>query len=71
MNALDAQGLTRLGPLEEREDVLLVFHARDKEEIERRLAEILDAIWTSLTARISRWDLRIGAVGVASEQFAA
>ena len=64
MNALEAEGLVRLGgPLEEREDVLLVFRAREREEIERRLA---DDPWTRSgllsTARISRWDLRIGAV---------
>ena len=64
MNALEAEGLVRLGgPLEEREDVLLVFRAKDKEEIERRLA---DDPWTRSgilsNARISRWELRIGEV---------
>src|SRR5271169_595519 len=64
MNALEADGLVRLGgPLEEREDVLLIFRAKDKTEIERRLA---DDPWTKSgilsTARISRWDLRIGQV---------
>jgi uncharacterized protein YciI len=62
MNALEAERLVRLGgPLEEREDVLLIFHANDKEEIERRLA---DDPWTRSgllsTIRISRWELRIG-----------
>jgi uncharacterized protein YciI len=62
MNALEAEGLVRLGgPLEEREDVLLIFRAEDKDEIERRLA---DDPWTKSsvlsTARISRWNLRIG-----------
>lgn len=64
MNALEAEGLVRLaGPLEEREDVLLIFRAKDKAEIERRLA--VDP-WTKSgilsTARISRWSLRIGEV---------
>jgi hypothetical protein len=65
MNALEAEGLVRLGgPLEEWEDVLLVFRAKDKEEIERRLA---DDPWTRSgvlsTVRVSRWSLRIGEVG--------
>jgi uncharacterized protein YciI len=65
MNALEAEGLVRLGgPLEEREDVLLIFSAKDTDEIERRLA---DDPWTKSgilsTARISRWNLRIGEVG--------
>ncbi len=64
MNALEAEGLVRLGgPLEEREDVLLIFQAENKTEIERRLA---DDPWTKSgilsTARISRWNLRIGQV---------
>jgi uncharacterized protein YciI len=64
MNVLEAEGLVRLGgPLEEREDVLLVFRGKDKDEIERRLA---DDPWTKSgilsTARISRWTLRIGEV---------
>jgi uncharacterized protein YciI len=64
MNALEAEGLVRLGgPLEEREDVLLIFRAKSKVEIERRLAE---DPWTKSgilsTARISRWNLRIGEV---------
>ena len=64
MNALEAEGLVRLGgPLEEGEDVLLIFRAKDKDEIERRLA---DDPWTKSgilsTARISRWNLRIGQV---------
>ena len=67
MNALEAEGLVRLGgPLEEREDVLLIFRAESKGEIERRLA---DDPWTRSgilsTARISRWELRIGEVGEA------
>jgi uncharacterized protein YciI len=64
MNVLAAEGLVRLGgPLEEREDVLLVFRGKDKDEIQRRLA---DDPWTKSgilsTARISRWTLRIGEV---------
>jgi hypothetical protein len=64
MNALEFEGLVRIGgPLEEREDVLLIFRAKDKDEIERRLA---DNPWTKSgslsTARISRWNLRIGEV---------
>jgi uncharacterized protein YciI len=64
MNALEADGLVRLGgPLEEREDVLLIFRATNKDEIERRLA---GDPWTKSgvlsTARISRWNLRIGEV---------
>jgi hypothetical protein len=62
--ALEAEVLVRLGgPLEEREDVLLIFRAKDKDEIERRLA---DNPWTKSgslsTARISRWNLPIGEV---------
>ena len=65
MNALEAEGFVRLGgPLEEREDVLLIFRAKDKDEIERRLA---DDPWTRSgllsTVRVSRWSLRIGEVG--------
>jgi uncharacterized protein YciI len=64
MNALEAEGLVRLGgPLGEREDVLLVFRAKDEGEIEQHLA---DDPWTKSgilsTTRISRWNLRIGEV---------
>ena len=64
MNALEAEGLVRLGgPLEEREDVLLIFRADNGTEIERRLA---DDPWTKSdilsTERISRWEVRIGKV---------
>ena len=64
MNALEAEGLVRLGgPLEEREDVLLIFRAENSTEIERRLA---DDPWTKSgilsTERISRWEVRIGKV---------
>ena len=38
MNALEAEGLARLaGPLEETAEVLLIFRAENKEEIDRRL----------------------------------
>jgi hypothetical protein len=44
--------------------VLLIFRAKDKDEIERRLA---DDPWTRSgllsTVRVSRWSLRIGEVG--------
>jgi uncharacterized protein YciI len=64
MNALETSGVVRLGgPLEEREDVLLIVRGNDKEEIERRLA---DDPWSRSgilsTTRISRWELRIGDV---------
>ena len=64
MNALEADGLVRLGgPLEEREDVLLIFHAESKGDIERRLADDPWTRWGILsTTRISRWELRIGNV---------
>jgi uncharacterized protein YciI len=64
MNALEAEGLVRLGgPLEEREDVLLIFQAENKTEIERRLADDSGTKSGILsTARISRWNLRIGKV---------
>jgi uncharacterized protein len=65
MNRLEANGIVRLGgPLEEREDVLLILRARNKNEIERLLA---DDPWTKSrilsTVRISRWELRVGEVG--------
>jgi hypothetical protein len=56
-------GMSVALPLRDSSIVLLVFRAKEREEIERRLA---DDPWTRcgllLTARISRWDLRIGAV---------
>jgi uncharacterized protein YciI len=62
MNDLQAKGLVRLGgPLEEREDVLLIFRVKCREDVERILA---DDPWTRLgilcTTRISAWDVRIG-----------
>jgi uncharacterized protein len=64
MNALEAEGLVRLGgPLEGSGEVLLVFRAGDEQEIERRLAA---DPWTRsgilTTVSIRRWDLRIGSV---------
>ena len=39
MNDLEAKGIARLGgPLEEGDDVLLIFRARNKDEIEQDLA---------------------------------
>jgi uncharacterized protein YciI len=65
MNALEAEGFVRLGgPLEGTGEVLLVFRAADKDEIEARLGA---DPWTRSgilsTTRIARWDLRIGEVG--------
>jgi uncharacterized protein len=65
MNDLEAKGVVRLGgPLEEREDVLLILRAHNKNEVEQLLA---DDPWTKSgilsTARIARWELRIGEVG--------
>jgi uncharacterized protein YciI len=65
MNALEAKGLARLaGPLEGREDVLLIFRAESRDAIERHLAS---DPWTKSgilsTIRIARWDLRLGQVG--------
>jgi uncharacterized protein YciI len=64
MNALEAKGVARLGgPLEGGDDVLLIFRARNKDEIERDLAA---DPWTRsgilTTTRIACWDLRIGDV---------
>lgn len=65
MNALEAEGRVCLGgPMEEREDVLLIFRADSKDALQRVLA---DDPWTRsgilTTTRISRWELRIGKVG--------
>jgi uncharacterized protein YciI len=64
MNALEAEGLARLGgPLEGRGEVLLVFRAGDEQEIADRLAA---DPWTRsgilTTVSIRRWDLRIDTV---------
>ena len=64
MNELEAKGMARLGgPLEGGGDVLLIFRARNKDEIEQDLAA---DPWTRsgilTTTRISRWNLRIGEV---------
>ena len=65
MNALEAKGLARLaGPIEGGEDVLLIFRAEDRDEIERNLAA---DPWTKSgilsTTRIACWNLRLGQVG--------
>ena len=65
MNALEAQGLVRLGgPLEGGGDVLLIVRANSAHAIEQQLA---GDPWTAsgllTTTRIARWELRIGAVG--------
>ena len=45
MNALETRGVVRLGgPLEKREDVLLILRANDKEDIERQ--SLADDPWT-------------------------
>ena len=64
MNALEAEGLARLGgPMEETGEVLLVFRAVNADEVERRLAE---DPWTRsgilTTTRVARWNVRIGEV---------
>jgi uncharacterized protein YciI len=71
MNALEAEGIVRLGgPLEGAGEVLLVFRAAEAAEIEQRLA---NDPWTRSgilsTTRIVPWNLRIGEV--ASPQFGA
>jgi uncharacterized protein YciI len=65
MNALEAEGLARLGgPLEGTMEVLLVFRAESEEEIDARLRA---DPWTQSgilsTTRIVRWNLRLGEVG--------
>ncbi len=65
MNALEAEGLARLGgPLEGTGEVLLVFRADDADEIDERLAA---DPWTRSgilsTVRMTRWNLRLGEVG--------
>ena len=62
MNDLEAKGIARLGgPLEGGDDVLLIFRARNKDEIEQDLAA---DPWTRsgilTTTRIAGWNLRIG-----------
>jgi uncharacterized protein YciI len=65
MNQLEAEGVARLaGPLEGTTEVLLIFRADNKGEIDRRLAA---DPWTRSgilsTERILRWNLRLGEVG--------
>ena len=64
MNQLEAQGLARLaGPLEETAEVLLIFRAENKEEIDRRLkADPWTRSGILSTERILRWNLRLGEV---------
>jgi uncharacterized protein YciI len=64
MNQLEAAGLARLaGPLEKTADVLLIFRAESKEEIDRCIEA---DPWTQSgilsTERILRWNLRLGKV---------
>ena len=64
MNQLETAGLARLaGPLEETAEVLLIFRAENKEEIDRRLEA---DPWTQSgilsTERILRWNLWLGEV---------
>src|SRR5262245_38131925 len=64
MNALEAEGIVRLGgPLEGVGEVLLIFRAAHAEQIAQRLA---NDPWTRsgilLTTRIVPWNLRIGRV---------
>jgi uncharacterized protein YciI len=65
MNALEAEGLARLGgPLEGTTEVLLIFRAESEDEIDARLRA---DPWTQSgilsTTRIVRWNLRIGEMG--------
>jgi uncharacterized protein YciI len=64
MNQLETGGLARLaGPLEETAEVLLIFRAENKEEIERRFEA---DPWTQSgilsTERILQRNLRLGEV---------
>lgn len=64
MNALEAEGISRLGgPLEGAGEVLLVFRAANSAEIEKRLrGDPWSKSGILSTVRIARWDLRIGEV---------
>jgi uncharacterized protein len=64
MNALEAEGLARLaGPLEGAAEVLLVFRAENRDEIDRRLeADPWTRSGILSTDRILRWNLRLGEV---------
>jgi uncharacterized protein YciI len=64
MNASEAEGVVRLaGPLEGGDEVLLVLRAQDESAINHHLAA---DPWTKSgilsTARIKRWNLRVGQV---------
>ncbi len=64
MNALEAERFVVLGgPLEGTQDVLLIFHTSDANEIRQRLAadpwhakDLLRIVW------ITPWDLRLGSL---------
>ena len=65
MNDLETAGVARLaGPLEGGHDVLMIFRAGNRGAVEQQLAA---DPWTKSgilsTARIARWDLRLGHVG--------
>jgi uncharacterized protein YciI len=64
MNQLSAAGVARLaGPLEETAEVLLIFRAENKEEIDRHLnADPWTQSGILSTERILRWNLRLGEV---------
>ena len=64
MNQLEAAGVARLaGPLEGTAEVLLIFRAENKEEIERHLkADPWTRSGILSTERILRWNLRLGEV---------
>jgi uncharacterized protein YciI len=64
MNALEQEHFVVLGgPLEGTNDVLLIFHATDPEEIRTRLAtDPWHAKDLLRIAQIAPWDLRIGSV---------
>jgi uncharacterized protein YciI len=65
MTALHEERFVLLaGPMEAESEALIVVEADGTDEVERRLA---DDPWTAngmlVTARISRWDLRLGSLG--------
>jgi len=68
MNDLEMERFIFLGgPLEGTNDVLLIFHATDPEEIRNRLAmDPWHARDLLRIARIAPWDLRLGSLSPAS-----
>jgi uncharacterized protein len=64
MNALEAEGVVRLGgPPADSGEVLLVFRANNEHEVEQRLAgDPWSRSGILTTVSIRRWDLRIGSV---------